>query len=224
VALAGLAASADEAPDTRGSERIVYVPADAGAPPTRTLAAARGQGEGVPLYVLAPEQTGLTLEEQPKLYWYLGAPSDARLEVTLNDHESAKPLLEADLGRVTEPGVHATDLADFGLKLEPGVEYQWSVAQVVDPEQRSADRVASATIARVPPESDLRAQFEGATAIERLAALAGRGYWYDVIGLLSAEIEEQPQDALLRRLRADLLAQVGLDEVAAYDRQAAGAR
>lgn len=224
AALAASLAYADEAADTGSDRRIVYVPPDPGEPPTRTLAAVGGPGEPAPLHVLAPEQTGLTLEDQPKLYWYLGAPSDTRLEVTLNDSASAKPLLQADLGRITRPGVHATDLADFGLKLEPGVEYQWSVAEVPDPEQGTISRVASATIARVPPQTGLRAEFEGATPLERLAALAADGYWYDVIGLLSAEIAEQPEDPELRRLRAELLDQVGLGEVAAYDRAAVEAQ
>jgi hypothetical protein len=59
------------------TEREDYKPPDVGAPPTRTLAAARGSGQQPTVYVLAPEHTGVSLNEQPQLVWYLGEPSGA---------------------------------------------------------------------------------------------------------------------------------------------------
>jgi hypothetical protein len=206
----GLPVLADEPPPA--PQRVVYVPPDLGAPPTRTLAAVRGGGEHVGPQVLAPEQTGLTAREQPLLFWYQGAPSAARVTVTVIDEEAIEPLLEADLGEIAERGIHALDLAAQGLRLEEGVEYQWSVAEVVDPEQRSADLVTSGTIMRGPGVEE-----------PALEALAAAGYWYDALALLAEEIAARPGDPQPRLLRAELLAQVGLDEAAAHARAQAGA-
>jgi Domain of Unknown Function (DUF928) len=201
------------------SSRLVYVPPDLGAPPTRTLAAARGAGEQPLLQVLAPEQTGLSLSAQPKLLWYLSAPSALPIQVTIIDDAAIEPLLEVDLGSIDRPGFHVTDLRDYGVRLEPETYYQWSVAQVVDSEHRSADIVASATIAWRPeptPVMDV-----GKARLRQLETLASQGYWYDLIAKLSQEIAARPNDATLWAQRADLLDQVGLYAVARFDRAAA---
>jgi Flp pilus assembly protein TadD len=51
--------------------------------------------------------------------------------------------------------------------------------------------------------------------------LAANGIWYDAIGLYSELIDARPNDRGLREERAALLDQVGLKDVANYDRQAA---
>jgi Domain of Unknown Function (DUF928) len=208
----------ERAPQT---QRVVYKPPDVGAPPTRTLAAARGPGQQPAVHVLAPEQTGLTLKNQPQLVWYLGEPSGVDIEFTLIDERAVEPLLEINLGQVEEPGYHIIDLKDHGVRLDPGREYRWSVAQVIDRKQRSADVVASATLA-VQPDANLAEQFPGmlreglppADATARLQILADRGYWYDLIAGLSAQISFDPTDRRLRELRARLLHDVGLRELA----------
>lgn len=208
----------DEAPE---QERVVYVPPDLGAPPTRTLAAVRGEGAHPTIEVLAPETTGLTSEAAPELYWYLDGPTTAPVEVTLIDEQSIEPLLEVDLGPLDGPAVHGIDLAGYDVTLEPGVTHQWSVAQVIDPAQRSADLVATATLERRPPGETLGDAIETGSTVERVRALAGAGYWYDAIGLLAEAIAAEPDDPALRQLRADLLDQVGLGGAAGFDRAAA---
>jgi hypothetical protein len=43
------------------------------------------------------------------------------------------------------------------------------------------------------------------------------GFWYDAMGCVSSLIEKEPKDPSLRRLRAALLRQVGLNGVADWD-------
>lgn len=198
------------------TKTVVYVPPDLGAPPTRTLAATRGLGAAPTVQVLAPEQTGLTQAAQPTLFWYLGGPAAATIELTLIDDQAVEPLLELDLGAVETPGIHAIDLAAYGVRLEPGRLYQWSIAQVVDPNQRSADIVTTATLQRRAPGGELADALATADPTGRLAALARHGYWYDLQAELEAQIDGRPEDAAeLRALRSGLLAQVGLDQIAA---------
>ena len=199
---------------------VIYVPPDLGAPPTRTLAATRGLGTGPAVQVLAPPQTGLTQAAQPTLFWYLAGPATARVELTLVDQQHSLPLLELDLGRLQTPGIHTISLAEHGVRLESGRLYQWSVAQVVDPTQRWADLVTSATLQRRAPDAELAQALAGASPTKRLAALARHGYWYDMQAELEAQIRAQPDSAGWRALRADLLAQVGLAEVAEEARDA----
>jgi len=193
---------------------VVYTPPDLGAPPTRTLAATRGLGAAPAVQVLAPAQTGLTQVAQPTLFWYLAAPAMARVELTLVDQQKAEPLLELDLGAVQTPGIHAVSLAAHGVRLESGRLYQWSIAQVVDPAQRWADIVTSATLQHRAPDAELAQALAGASSTGRLAALARHGYWYDLQAELEAQIRAQPDTAGWRALRGDLLAQVGLAEIA----------
>jgi hypothetical protein len=192
---------------------VVYVPPDLGAPPTRTLAATRGLGEAPAVQVLAPH-TGLTQAAQPTLFWYLARPAVARVELTQVGQGKTEPLLELDLGTLQTPGIHAVSLAAHGVRLEAGRLYQWSIAQVVDPTQRWADIVTTATLQRRAPGAELAQALAGAGPAGRLAALARHGYWYDLQTELEAQIRAQPDTAGWRALRADLLAQVGLAEIA----------
>jgi uncharacterized protein DUF928 len=203
-------------------EESIYRPPLHGAPETRVTGGTRGEGCGF-VTVLAPEQTGLTVSEQPTLYWYLGQPerpSECRVEVTLIDDHGIEPLLEVDLGPTAEAGVHALELGDHRVRLEPGEEYRWSVALVANPEERSSDSVASGTIQRVaPPGAPSIAVPTGGDPVERVYALAGQGIWYDALDEASELIAANPTDRRYRRLRAALLEGEGVDlpEVAAYD-------
>jgi hypothetical protein len=50
---------------------------------------------------------------------------------------------------------------------------------------------------------------------------AVRGFWYDAVSCLSDLIKTDTQDASLRRMRASLLKQVGLNGVAEWDLKSA---
>jgi hypothetical protein len=43
------------------------------------------------------------------------------------------------------------------------------------------------------------------------------GFWYDAMGCVCSLIQQEPKDPSLRRLRAALLRQVGLNGVADWD-------
>lgn len=53
---------------------------------------------------------------------------------------------------------------------------------------------------------------------------AENGIWYDAIASVSTRIEAAPSDPELRAQRAALLQQVGLSDVADFDRRQAGAQ
>jgi Domain of Unknown Function (DUF928) len=198
----------------------VYKPPKRGAPASRVGGGARGAEAGsLVLSVLAPEHTGWTAKDQPTLYWYISEPANTRVELTVIDDAAIAPLLETHLEPPSKAGVQYLRLADHNVHLKEGMKYPWSVALVRDPGQRSQDIVASGTLTYVKPSAELKQKLTQVDKEALASIYAGEGYWYDAIESLSELIEAQPQDKRLRELRASLLEQVALPEVAEYDRK-----
>ena len=180
----------------------------------------RGTADGpsVTLEVLVPDHTGLTVSAQPTLYWFVSQRIETDAELTIVDDTSVDPLLELKLTPPIEPGIHALSLQEHGVQLEPNVPYQWFVAVVVDPSQRSFDVIAGGEIERVAQTSELASQLRSVATQETPQAYAEAGIWYDALDGLSTQIGNSPNDAGLRQQRAALLDQVGLPGAAAYER------
>lgn len=188
-----------------------------GAPGTRLGGGTRGISHEFTLAVLAPDHIGLTVQERPSLYWYLSKSTPYPLVFTLIDAGAEKPILEARLNPPAQPGVQRIRLADHGVALTRGVQYQWFVALALDPEHRSSDILAGGVIERVEPSKDLSSQMAQARGADALRMYAEAGIWYDALAAISELIDGAPTDRNLRQQRASLLTQVGLPEMAAYD-------
>jgi hypothetical protein len=186
----------------------------------RTGGGTRGAGDGAPvtLEALAPDHAGLTVSPQPTLYWFVSRRIESEAELTIVDDSSVDPLLELKLTPPIEPGIHALSLAEHGVELKTGVPYQWFVAVVVDPNQRSYDVIAGGEIERVTQPSALESALQSAGTRRAPQAYAEAGIWYDALDVLSAQIGDRPNDAELRAQRAALLDQVGLPGAAEYER------
>jgi hypothetical protein len=196
-------------------EAVQYTPPAKDLAPRRVGGNSRGLPEAVPaVAVLAPDHLALTVSERPTLYWYLSAPTTARIEVVVVDPRDARPVVEAVVAG-ERAGIQAFGLAERGARLEPGVAYEWSVAVVVDPAQRSRDVVAGGAVQRIEPSAALQSRLAAAGAGNRAAVLAAEGIWYDALAALS----EPPGDARARARRAAVLEQAGLPEVAAFERR-----
>ena len=194
-----------------------------GAPATRVGGGTRGTEAGsLSVNVLAPGETGFTVQGQPRIYWYLSARSEQPVEITIATswppEAAATPLLELTVPAPVDQGIHALDLAEHGITLQPDVEYQWFAAVVRNPDQRADDIVAGGTIQRIALPSDVAAELGRASGAERAAVYARGGIWYDAIEQLSESIASTPDSQSLRAARASLLDQVGLESAAEYDR------
>lgn len=184
----------------------------------RVTGGSRGSGtEAVTLDVLAPDDVGLTTQEQPSLFWYQSQPAQAKFELTVLEANKPKPLVQISVDRALKAGIQRFRLSEHGAKLVPGVEYQWVVALVGDPDNRSTDLVASGAIKRVPPGSELKARVARATPDSLPGVYAEEGVWYDALAALADQIEANPKDNGLREARADLLRQAGLKAAAQYE-------
>jgi hypothetical protein len=177
-----------------------------------------GDGSSVTLEVLVPDHAGLTVSAQPTLYWFVSQRIASNAELTIVDDTSVDPLLELKLTPPIEAGIHALSLAEHGVQLKTGVPYQWFVAVVVDPDQRSYDVIAGGEIKRVAQQDDLANRVRSAGTQGAPQAYAEAGIWYDALDGLSAQIDDRPNDAGLRQQRAALLDQVGVPGAAEYER------
>ncbi len=175
----------------------------------------------VTLTVLAPEELGLTSRPQPCLFWYQSRGSQTRFELTIVRGSDAKPVFEAELAPIDAEGIRQFSLRDHNVKLEPNVEYRWTVAIVTDPENRSKDAVASGMIKHVLPSEKLAARL-AANPTDRAFVYADEGFWYDSLEELSAEIAQKPSERELRKVRGMLFLQAGLKEAADHELQTAG--
>lgn len=186
----------------------------------------RGGKEGEPvLKALAPDDhVGETLMKSPALYWYLSQTTTYPVVFTLEDGRLVKPLLEASLKSPTCPGVQMIRLTDYNLSLEEEVQYRWHISLIVDPESRSKDIHTMGTVERIPY---IQSIFEGRKTrcrdpLDAVCMYAEAGLWYEAVMIISDLITAQPKDRVLRLIRAALLDQVGLKDVAEYDRMANG--
>jgi len=222
IVVAGDVAEPAGATAAAGSNRLaVYRPPMRGAPSTRVRVggASRGsEGSTSGLYVLTPDHTGLTSMAQPILYWFASQPVSSSFEFSLITDHDMKTVIEQELEVGSRAGIHSLSLKEMGVSLTPGVSYQWSVAIVIDREQRSRDIFASSTIRRIPQKkvpSSVRADSGGEDAVLRYAEA---GLWYDALSAISRLIKEHPGEKHFVEQRAALLDQVGLVEVVTYEK------
>jgi len=200
-------------------------PAPAYRPPPRPRSGNR-EGGGTrsiadlpSVLALIPDgHVGVTLREQPTLYWWISGDTTARVELSLVDAGAAadaKPVFETAVPAPTTGGIHAFSLAENGVRLEPGRVYKWYVTIVPDPAKRGGDVYSGGGIERIEPAPDLASSLAAASGPRRAVALAEAGVWYDALDAISADAQ---RDAFARAARASLLEQVGLGDAAAADR------
>jgi hypothetical protein len=212
--------SSPTATDVKGAEPAsratapVYKPPQRGAPGGRVGGGTRGvQREVFVLSVLAPDHSGVTVSEQPSLFWYISAPTSLPIEITIMDPSETKPILETKIPSPTQPGIHRVRLADYGIRLSPGEPYRWYVTVVPDAERRSKDILAGGAIELTAVPDSLKAKISKADKQDWPLIYAEAGIWYEALAAISDLIDASPNDASLRKQRLSLLSQVGLSGI-----------
>lgn len=200
-------------------QSLIYTPPKKPILRARVGGALRGtEGNEPELVALVPDHVGLTVKQTPTLNWYLSKRTTYPLRFTLNDIQKIVPLYEGALPIPTEAGVQSIDLKSLGLALEPNVQYRWFVSASPNPESPSRDIVAGGMIERCEFSECLTVTSVNLTCDHdsvRINALIG--FWYDAMSCVCSLIVTEPKDQSLRRMRAALLRQVGLNGVADWD-------
>ena len=166
-----------------------------------------GPGE-MPAY-----QRGLTLQKSPTIYVeVLGIPWTRfySLRFTLVDSRSMRPVAEVPLQSQKHPDLQRIQLEDYGIEVEPYVDYRWYVS--LNPNSdfllskettRERAKLAQGEIMRIAPKSLLAY----GTPCEKsdVRWLADAGIWYDAFACISDLIEAGPGDRTFGYLRDELL-------------------
>lgn len=160
------------------------------------------------LQVLAPDHPGLTLQAQPTLYWYTSTPVALRFTISAIEQKKTASLLQIDIKKAS--GIQKLDLAKHDITLQPELNYQWSVAQVMKDHKQSA-AIASGIIQRIEPGEGLSSRIKKNQGIKLVNVYAIEGIWYDALETISKMIDNSPEDKSLTAIRKSLLEQADLN-------------
>jgi hypothetical protein len=172
-----------------------------------------------PLYlsVLSPDHIGLTMFEQPALFWFIAHSTSQPIDVMITDEGNTQRLLDVRMLPPIRPGVHKVELKDYGIRLQPNTTYHWKI--ILQGNTPGESYTTSGWIMRVSPPANV-ATLTHLPSIHSTPPrpLIEAGLWYDAIWALSERIQSKPTDTTSLTQRASLLEQVGLGPPAALDR------
>jgi hypothetical protein len=89
------------------------------------------------LQALAPERAGWTAEAQPTLYWHASEATSFPCEFKLVREGHDEPLVRVQLPAPGAAGIQRIELSQYGVTLDEGASYRWSVT-LVDAENSGA--------------------------------------------------------------------------------------
>jgi Domain of Unknown Function (DUF928) len=229
-AIAALAASAPALAQTgqpsaaapQAEQLPAYKPPPRGAPGGRVGGASRGTYRtAAPLPIielLAPEdQAGLSANPAPTLYYFVSGPVYWPTRFTISAPMQPVPVIDAKLTPPSVAGIYALHVSDYQVRLQPGIIYTWSVSAIIDPNARSRDLVATASLLVATPDPAVENAARIAPPVQRAGLYAQAGFWYDAVAA-AAEAAPFDRDAALDAL----MSEVGLTKPE-YDRHTAAA-
>ena len=196
----------------------VYRPPKDHVPHARIESGMRGgAGNELTIIALVPDHVGFTTKKDPTLYWHVSQATSLPVQFTLTDSRSVRPIAEIPLPHPRHAGVQTVRLKDYGISLDPGIQYRWSVSIRPDPDKPSEDLVTGGMIERIEFNEGSALGFPHVCNKDAVSRYAEAGLWYDAIDCISDLIESNPNDSLLRKQRAYLLNQINLPHVAEFD-------
>ena len=134
------------------------------------------------------------------------------MRFTLTTTESITPLLEVDLPTsfLTEnkETCQCAHLKDYGISLEPDVQYRWYVSVARTHESHARRLVAGGVIERCDLEQCMIIDFDQCDR-DAVRSLARGGLWYDSISCLCDLIKSNPTDPTLRQWLSSFMNQGG---------------
>lgn len=212
-------AIATQAGQSESTELPVYTPPKKLMPRARVGGTLRGtDGKDPEIVALVPDHVGLTVKKTPTLNWFLSKPTTYPIQFTLNNVQQVQPIYEGALPTPKQEGVQSIDLKALGVTLEPNVQYRWFVSARRNSDSHSQDIVAGGVIERCEINECLTIVGPALSCDPQSVNFnAKNGLWYDAMACVCSLIEAKPGDPSLRRLRAELLRQVGLHGVADWD-------
>jgi hypothetical protein len=200
-------------------EQPIYTPPKKITPRARVGGDVRGTDGSEPeLKALVPDHVGLTTKEAPVVNWFVSKPTSHEVIVTLRDDRSPRAFQEKAIPSPKQAGIYTINFKELGFILEPNVQYKWFVSVIRDRDQDSNNLVAGGVIERCELSECLEPMGAKITcSLDTVLDNAKAGFWYDAMGCLCNLIDADLKNEKLRRVRARLLKEVGLNGVAEWD-------
>lgn len=174
---------------------VVFMPPVDGAPAERIGAGTRGSNaRGERLKLIVPLGGGITKSPSPVLYWWIAAPYQGKLQFKLDRDGSDSPLLDSAEDVSLQAGLNTLSLGDFGVRLQEGDIYRWSLTLAAGDLQAEATSYVEYRDTKVATHDSLA---------KNAKELANAGLWYDAFAVVAGE-------AKLKGARDALLKQVGI--------------
>ncbi len=187
--------SAPVAAQTTEAAEIVFVPPVDGAPVERIGAGTRGSGSpSDQLKLIVPQGGALSASPSPVLYWWIAAPYKGKLQLTLTRDGTDAPLLDAVEQVSLKAGLNTVSLGDFGVRLQAGDIYRWSLSLVGGELNETAASYVEYRETEVASND---------SPAKQAHELAKAGVWYDAFAIVAGNSE-------LSSAREALLTQVGI--------------
>jgi hypothetical protein len=210
------------APSQKSSDELsqpLYTPPKKLAPRARVGGDVRGtDGTDPEVILLVPDHVGYTVQQTPVVNWFLSKPTGHQVRFTLRDDRSTRSFQEKIIPTPQQPGIYTINLKELGLVLEPNVQYRLFVSIIRDAQSPSKDIVTGGMIERCELSECLEPMGAKLTcSLDTVLDNAKAGFWYDAMGCLCNLIDADSKNDKLRRLRARLLKDVGLNGVAEWD-------
>ena len=159
----------------------------------------------------APDHVGLTLHQSPVLYYFASKATTLPTRFTLRNARTRRVVADVALTSPTKAGFWPIRFKEYGIVLEPGVDYRWSVRVIQKADSPSDDLVVGGSI-ECCPEELVYLDVPRVCTTETVHEYERTGVWYDTFACVSELIQAEPNNDKLRRLRQRLGRDMGLIE------------
>ncbi|MDX2240749.1 MAG: DUF928 domain-containing protein [Leptolyngbyaceae cyanobacterium bins.302] len=173
-----------------------------------------GAGGPAAIMALLPQSyMGMTVSAHPTILVYLPVSTAKEMVFSLKD-EAGNLQHQMTLPAPGISGIVAVKLPETVTPLEIGKNYQWFLALKVNGELNPSTPYVDGWVQRIQPDAALATALQDPNLLKRAAALGAKGVWYDCVAIMAMLRTTQSGSEALAKDWADLLASVGLQEVA----------
>lgn len=190
-----------------------------GLPGRRVGGGTRGDcnfGEKTLTALIPKNNLGLTVADNPKLFFYVPQTSDSQVvEFVLRD-EADRQVYETTFKTTGTSGIISVSLPESApLKaLKSGKKYHWYFSIICNAQDRASDVSIDGWIQKVEPSPSLASELEKVAPLERAALYAAADLWHEALTTLAQLRHSRPHDSTIAAKWEQLLQSAGLDNIA----------
>jgi len=171
-----------------------------------------------PIPLVPASNIGTTAAEYPTFFWYMPRTRASAIEFLLQDaRDNEVYRVEYELDKSARGVAGASDIMSLTLPAFANIsplalnqEYNWALALICNPTDRSADLVVESGIKRVSTDSALVQRIQQATPQDRVALYADARLWHETVGTLLQLRRTNPNNEEVERAWQKLLTSAGL--------------